>query len=226
MHSAIIGTIEFGSTARNDADQYSDKDIFAVVEDVDADVLDELRALVAAEYGTVPSSVACYSSSSFDHMIARGSLLTWHLRLEGRILSDPDDVFREAFQNLCPYNAFATDLARFEDIYTDTLEAFKYSKTFDTFERHVLFVVARNVCMLLTARCNRPTFGRRTVIPAARRLYPELPLSASVAATLEIGHLTYVRNCHICESQMGVPEPELILREVGSLVAFAAGVLP
>ena len=38
--AAVIGIIEFGSTARNDADQYSDKDIFAVVEDVDADRLD------------------------------------------------------------------------------------------------------------------------------------------------------------------------------------------
>jgi hypothetical protein len=226
MHPAIIGIIEFGSTARNDADQHSDKDIFAVVEDADADVLDELRALVATEYGTVPSSVACYSSSSFDQMIARGSLFTWHLRLEGRILSDPDDIFSEAFENLCRYAAFETDLARFKDIYTDTLEAFMYASTLDMFERHVLFVVARNVCMLLTARRNRPTFGRRTVIPAARQLYPELPLSASVAETLEIGHLTYVRNLHICERQMGVADPESIFREVGALVAFAAEVLP
>jgi len=224
-HPAIIGIIEFGSTARNDANQHSDKDIFAVVDDVDADVLDELRALVAAEYGTVPSSVACYSSSSFDQMIARSSLFTWHLRMEGRVLCDPDGIFSEAFENLRPYDAFATDLARFKDIYTDAIDAFKYSSTLDTFERHVLFVVARNVCMLLTARRNRPTFGRRTVIPAARQLYPELPLSPAVAETLEIGHLTYARNLHICESQMGPGEPELILREVGALIAFAARAL-
>jgi hypothetical protein len=125
--AAVIGVIEFGSTARQDADQYSDKDIFAVVEDVDADVIDTLRGLVATDYGTTPSSVACYSASSFDQMIAHGSLFTWHLRLEGRILSDPDGVFREAFGNLAPYSAFVADLIRFREIYEDACDAYAES---------------------------------------------------------------------------------------------------
>jgi hypothetical protein len=222
-HPAVIGIIEFGSTARNDADHYSDKDIFAVVEDVDADVLDTLRIAVAKDYNTTPPSVACYSSSSFDQMIAHGSLFTWHLRLEGRILSDPDAVFAEAFANLAPYNAFATDLARFKDIYTDARDAYIESNILDTFERHVLFVVVRNVCMLLTARRGQPTFGRRTVVPTAR--YPELPLSASVAESLAAGHLTYMRNIPITQSQTEFAEPDRIVREVAALLDFGAEVL-
>jgi hypothetical protein len=224
-HPAVIGIIEFGSTARNDADHYSDKDIFAVVEDVDADALDTLRITVATDYNTTPASVACYSASSFDQMIAHGSLFTWHLRLEGRILSDPDGVFAEAFGNLAPYKAFATDLARFKEIYTDAREAYLESNILDTFERHVLFVVVRNVCMLLTARLGQPTFGRRIVIPTARQLYPELPLSASVAESLAAGHLTYMRNFPITQSQTECAEPNRIVCEVAALLDFAAKVL-
>jgi hypothetical protein len=225
MSDAIIGVIEFGSTARRDADQYSDKDIFAVVEDVDADVLDKLRGIVAMDYATTPTSVACYSASSFDQMIVHGSLFTWHLRLEGRILSDPDGAFTEAFANLAPYDAFAADLERFGEIYSDACDAYVASNILDTFEEHVLFVIARNVCMLLTARRGQPTFGRRTVIPSARELYPELPLSRSVAEELASGHLAYMRNTQTKVSLTDWIEPDRILREVGSLLDFAARVL-
>jgi hypothetical protein len=218
---AVIGVIEFGSTARNDSDQYSDKDIFAVVEDVDADALDALRTRVAKEYDTAPASVACYSASSFDQMISHGSLFTWHLRLEGRVLKDPDGILTEAFANLSAYEAFAADLARFQEIYADSQEAFAESKTFDTFEQHVLFVVARNICMLLTARHGQPTFGRRSVIPTARQLYPHLPLSISTEETLAAGHLVYMRNVSIDMNIDRVAEPERALREVGELLAFA-----
>lgn len=223
--NAVIGVIEFGSTARDDADQHSDKDVFAVVEDVDADVLDTLRGIVATRYSTTPASVACYSISSFDQMISHGSLFTWHLRLEGRILNDPDGVFKEAFENLAPYEAFATDLARFREIYLDVCEAHTASGILDTFEEHVLFVVARNVCMLLTARCGQPTFGRRTVISKARALYAELSLSSTVAEQLEAGHLAYMRNISLNLSQTEVIAPQRILGEIGNLIEFAALVL-
>jgi hypothetical protein len=218
---AVIGIIEFGSTARQDADQYSDKDIFAVVEDVDADVLDRLRGIVAMAYGTTPSSVACYSASSFDQMIAHGSLFTWHLRLEGRIRSDPDGVFHEAFGNLAPYSAFAVDVARFREIYEDARDAYTESQTLDAFEMHVLFIVARNICMVLTARRGQPTFGRRTVIPTASRLYPALPMSSLVAETLSAGHLAYMRNIRVTRRQAEWPEPATIVHEVGALLTFA-----
>lgn len=222
---AVIGIIEFGSTARQDADQHSDKDIFAVVEDVDADELDRLRGIVATHYGTTPSSVACYSASSFDQMIAHGSLFTWHLRLEGRILSDPDGVFPEAFGNLALYGAFAADVARFREIYQDASDAYTESQTLDVFEMHVLFIVTRNVCMVLTARCGEPTFGRRTVIPMARRLYPALPLSPLVAEALAAGHLAYMRNIRVEPAQTEWPEPAKIMHEVGALLTFAEEVL-
>jgi len=225
MSEAIIGVIEFGSTARNDADQYSDKDILAVVEDVDADVLDTLRGILAVRYTTTPTSVACYSVSSFDQMIAHGSLFTWHLRLEGKILSDPYSLFTEAFANLAPYNAFVTDLERFREIFSDVCDAYMASNILDTFEEHVLFVIARNICMLLTARRGQPTFGRRTVILRATELYPEVPLSTSVAEHLASGHLTYMRNTQSNVSWTEKVEPDRALREVGLLLDFAARVL-
>jgi len=220
--TAVMGVIEFGATARGDADQFSDKDIFAVVEDVDVDVLDRLRLLIAADYATTPGSVACYSASSFDQMITHGSLFTWHLRLEGKILSDTDGVLAEAFANLTPYDAFAADIDRFSEIYADVCEAYIESNILDTFERHVLFIIARNVCMLLTTLRGQPTFGRRTVIAEARRLYPELPFSTPVAEWLASGHLAYVRNLPLEMSDSDSIKPERIMHEIEHLLHFAA----
>src|SRR5205807_1836584 len=109
------------------SDQFSDKDIFAVVEDVDADQLDLLRTEIASMYGTDEASVACYSASSFDQMITHGSLFIWHLHLEGKILSDPDGIFAEAFGNLAAYKSFRRDTARFKELYEDVVDAFRDS---------------------------------------------------------------------------------------------------
>jgi hypothetical protein len=79
--------------------------------------------------------------------------------------------------------------------------------------------------MLLTARRNQPTFGRRTVISTARQLFPEMPLSSPVSDVLEIGHLMYMRNFRISDRRIQVAEADRILGEVGALLAFAAEVL-
>jgi hypothetical protein len=158
-------------------------------------------------------------------MIAHGSLFTWHLRLEGRIRSDPDRVFDEAFGNLAPYSAFAADVARFREIYEDARDAYTESQTLDTFEMHVLFIVARNICMVLTARRGQPTFARRTVIPTARRLYPALPMSPLVAEALAAGHLAYMRNIRGGGSQPALPELATIVHEVDALLTFAEEVV-
>jgi hypothetical protein len=63
------------------------------------------------------------------------------------------------------------------------------------------------------------------VIPSARELYPELPLSRSVAEELASGHLAYMRNTQTKVSLTDWIEPDRILREVGSLLDFAARVL-
>jgi predicted nucleotidyltransferase len=223
--TSVIGVIEFGATARGDTDEHSDKDIFAVVDDVDADLLDNFRVAIATEYDTLPNSVACYSVSSFDQMIFHGSLFTWHLRLEGKILRDPYGIFAEAFGNLAKYDSFQSDLAQFDEIYKDARAAYDASKILDTFERHVLFVVVRNVCMLLNARRGRPSFGRRVVIPQARKIHPELPLSAVTADWLAAGHLAYMRNIETEGNSDSAASPEAVFQEVAALLNFAQSAL-
>jgi hypothetical protein len=134
-------------------------------------------------------------------------------------------VFHEAFGNLAPYSAFVVDVARFREIFEDARDAYIESQTLDTFEMHVLFIVARNICMVLTARRGEPTFGRRTVIPTARRLYPALPISPLVAEALAAGHLAYMRNIRVGRSQAEWPEPVTIVKEVDALLTFAEEVV-
>jgi predicted nucleotidyltransferase len=220
MVDSVVGVIEFGATARGDGDEHSDRDIFALIEDVDGDELRAVANRVAAEYGTSASSIACYSASSFDLMIQRGSLFTWHLKLEGRVLHDPDGVFDEAFDQLTPYDAFISDLARFQQVFDDVVSE-NTKRELDTVDAHVLYIVVRNVCMLLTAWEWPPVFGRRTVVRAARELHPSLPLSRAVAAWLEIQHLAYTRNVRV-EPPVSYSAPKAgILNEVATLLAYA-----
>lgn len=221
MEVPVVGVIEFGATARGDGDEYSDRDIFVLVEDADGDTLRALASRVATEYETSESSVACYSVSSFDLMIERGSLFTWHLKLEGRVLHDPDRIFDEAFANLTPYASFLSDLERFRHVFDDVVSS-NTGRELDTFDAHVLYIVVRNVCMLLTAWVWPPAFGRRTVVRAAREIHPSLPLSQAVAEWLEVRHLAYTRN--VCIGPLASPSAPTrdIFDEVAMLLAQAA----
>lgn len=220
MKDSVVGIIEFGATARGDGDEYSDRDIFVLVEDADGDTLRALASRVATEHGTSDSSVACYSVSSFDLMIERGSLFTWHLKLEGRVLHDPDRIFDEAFDHLTPYTSFLSDLARFRHVFEDVVSS-NIGRELDTFDAHILYIVVRNVCMLLTAWVWPPAFGRRTVVRAAREIHPSLSLSQAVADWLEVRHLAYTRN--VCIGSLASPSRPTrdIVEEVAMLLAYA-----
>ena len=216
-----MGVIEFGSTARHDTDQYSDIDICAIVDDSELDVVEGIRQAVASRYGTDESSLVCYSLSSLDHMVRSGSLFTWHLRLEGRILSDPDGIIDEALASLVPYRNYGLDVAQFKDVFADVVCEYLEAKSLNTFELHVLFVVARNICMLLTVREGHPEFGRRTVVPAARALFPSLPVSPSTVDALMAGHLAFMRNFRVSAPFVVGSAADRILKEVRALLSFA-----
>lgn len=220
MMTAVIGIIEFGATARGDGDEYSDRDIFALVEDIDGDALRAIADNVAVEYATTSSSVACYSVSSFDLMVERGSLFTWHLKMEGRTLHDPDGIVSQAFDQIKPYAAFVPDLARFRNVFEDVAST-NNRRNLDTFDAHVLYLVVRNVCMLLTAWAWPPTFGRRQVVHAARELHPSLPLSLPLATWLEVQHLAYTRNLRVSPLVSFSPPPADVLDEVARLLSYA-----
>jgi predicted nucleotidyltransferase len=187
----------FGSTARGDADIHSDRDICAIVDDVDERQIALLKRHVGKRYGAHSESVSVYRISTLSHMIQNGALLLWHIKLEGKVLYDVDRRFERALGNLPEYGRYSEDLLRFQDAFDDTLCAFTRSRRLDLFDLHVLFVVVRNVCMLLTVRAGKPCFGRSTVYVGAVQLCGRLPVSPRLFEDLTRNHLVYLRGSQL-----------------------------
>ncbi|MEQ1872013.1 MAG: hypothetical protein ABL961_18510, partial [Vicinamibacterales bacterium] len=202
---------------------YSDRDICVFTEDVDELAMEAIRKAVAASFSTEPQSVACYRLSTVDEMVRGGSLFLWHLRLEGHLRYDPDDIAAEALAALVPYGHFRRDIARFRGVFDDVAEEFEATGTLSTFELHVLSVVTRNICMLLTVRAGHPVFGRRGVYQAARTLHPRLPLPEDAWTRMIAGHLTFMRDVAVPgHEEQATPSEEMLLSSVRQVIEFAA----
>lgn len=217
----LISVVEFGATARGDADVHSDRDIFILAEDAEPSRLIALRQEVASALGVRDvTTVTCFTTSTMDHMIDFGSLFLWHLKLEGRILNDSDGVAQEALHRLRPYRWFRKDLERFRDVFEDVRLSLEEFGNLNSFESHVLFGVIRNTCMLLTVKANSPSFGRATVFSEARALFPTLPLSEQTIRTLEQGHLVYHRGAEIAWVDIVEGRASAILNEIDRMLVF------
>ena len=219
--AGLVALVEFGATARGDADRFSDRDIFVLVEDMEPESIASLRAQVAQTCGTSASSVACYTVSTVDRMISLGSLFLWHLRLEGKVLWDPDGAMAEALSALCSYDSKKRDVDRFGAVYRDVVVAFERTGVLSAFECHVLFGIARNTCMLLTVAAGDPAFGRSAVLSHALSYYPTLPLSSDVFHRLEAGHLRYHRGAEIEWSPLVAQEAAEAMTQIERLLEFA-----
>src|SRR6266478_3921470 len=79
----------FGSTARRDADQMSDKDVLIVSDD------DRTRRNVATRLRTNTWSPVCFTWRRLDRAAAGHGLFMQHLKLEACILRDRNNRLRE-----------------------------------------------------------------------------------------------------------------------------------
>lgn len=219
--AGLRAVILFGSAARGDEDLHSDRDICAIVDDLSDQRIHVLKLRVANLYDTDPHSVSAYRLSTVSEMARSGSLLLWHLKREGRILYDRRSTARRMLQDLQEYRRFSEDLLRFQEVFDDTSKEFAVRPQLDLFDIHALFLVVRNVCMLLTVKAGEPHFGRLSVYGGAVRHYGRLPVTERLFNQLARGHLVYLRGI---DAKIAVPssvEAAGILRRVSNLLRFA-----
>lgn len=76
----------FGSVARGDSDRHSDRDLLLV-----ASRSDDLHA-ASALYSAAGWSCSLYSWCALDRLCSRGGFFVEHLRREGKVIQDIDDV--------------------------------------------------------------------------------------------------------------------------------------
>lgn len=219
--AGLRAVILFGSTARGDEDAHSDRDICAIVDDLSDRHIHSLKRRVARLYKSDSQSVSAYRLSTVSQMAGAGSLFLWHLKREGRILYDRSGTARRTLSNLAEYRRYSEDLLRFQEVFDDTAREFSARPQLDLFDLHSLFLVVRNVCMLLTVKAGDPHFGRSSVYAGAVQHYGRLPVTARLFAELSNSHLVYSRGV---DAKVALPSRlagGTMLRRVSGLLRFA-----
>ena len=84
-------------------------------------------------------------------------------------------------------------MLRFQEVFDDTVREFVARPHLDLFDLHSLFLVVRNVCMLLTVKAGDPHFGRSKCLAGAVQHYGRLPVTARLFSELSNAHFVYLR---------------------------------
>jgi len=190
----VIGSVLFGSEARGDSDQFSDRDICVFFDSITMLERPSVRARLAQIYSTRPPGVCMYSKPIIESMTRKGSLFMWHLKLESRILYDPAGFVEHLFQGVVPYSGYATDILRYERIAFAVSETLAEGASLTEADLHALFVAWRNTCLLLTMSKDTPVFARHRALQVAHELFPTLPRKSEAYDVLSEEHLRYTRN--------------------------------
>jgi predicted nucleotidyltransferase len=188
-----IGSVLFGSEARGDFDEFSDRDICVFFDSITMLERPSVRARLAEIYSTRPPGICMYSKPIIESMARKGSLFMWHLKLESRILYDPKGFVANLFESVVPYSGYATDMRRYEQIALGVSETLRDHSLTEA-DLHALFVAWRNTCLLLTMSRGTPVFARSRALQVAQDLFPTLPLNSEAYRILTEEHLRYTRN--------------------------------
>ncbi|HEY5960442.1 MAG TPA: nucleotidyltransferase domain-containing protein [Polyangiaceae bacterium] len=213
----ISGVVLFGSQARNEADQYSDRDICAFAKAVNFDQRRTLRDELAFEYQTTPESVCLVTETVAHEMATTGSLFLWHLKLESKVLQDANGFVEGLFGALHPYSGYKRDLDLYERIRQDVTAT---TTDINEADGHALFAACRNTCMLLTMWHGTPSFGRDAAYARAQAHFPDLPLLPSSYRILRDLHLVYTRGVALTVASLSDSQVRTILTEIQDLIQF------
>jgi hypothetical protein len=148
----------YGSEARGDVDDISDRDLLFVGdgEITEKDIPQESRDLLAI------STVSRYDWNEIEGMAKYGSLFLHHLRLEGRFLASSKTCtlsLRTILNQLPPYQRVNSDVRAFHTTVEDIRESLEYGGS-PIFELSVLATVIRHASILGCYISGHPTFGR------------------------------------------------------------------
>jgi predicted nucleotidyltransferase len=214
----------FGSMARGDADQHSDRDLCAFGPNLPLEARVDVRRRVAQFYGGTEQSTCFYSWEDVDTMVEAGSLFLWHIQTEGKILYDPAAVLERRLAMLVPYDRYVDDLGKYRKIFDGVHRDIRAGFTLNECDLHALFLVARNCALLGTMLFQQPCFGRASCISRLRELAGECGLSDKTYEHLVAGHFTYARGIAPSTGRTP-PSDDITIAEVGALVTFVEGLV-
>ena len=218
----ILGLMLFGSTARKDADVYSDKDIFVLCQDLGLDELLRIKSDFILPSVGQAEGICCYKHKDVVIMAEKGSLFLWHLKLQGRIVFSKNGVLENIFSILKSYDKYQEDLTYYRNLLADVNESLKKWNVLSEFDLSLLFTIARNTCMLLCYHKGMPKFGRSNVYLTARKIFgKELPMVDWLYPKLCSWKLWYERGI---KPEGGLPGRSMsysMIEQLSALLEFA-----
>jgi len=218
----ILAAILFGSTAREDADAGSDKDIFVMCRNMSlSDLLKIKQDLVGPALGQ-EASICAYRYKDVVTMADKGSLFLWHLKLEGKVIFSEGEIIEGIFERLKEYNSYQDDLNCYRDLLSDIEQFLTEWGELSEFDLSLLFTISRNICMLLCYRDGQPKFGRFDVYYTARDIFGEtFPMPERLYRELCCWKMWYERGVKSDIDSYGKSECDSIAEKVRKLLEFA-----
>jgi predicted nucleotidyltransferase len=190
----ILSIIEFGSAARKDQDQFSDRDICIVVDAYDKkeDVINLSRAYIDTEISTQEIDFIIHDKEAFEYMLKNGSLFLWHLKLECQPIFGRE-FYNEKMKTLTLFDNYSYKYEHYIGLLDDLLLSQSKLPKITSFDYSVLFTVVRNMSILLAFKCGKPKFGRLDAFLSMKYAYPDLELTERDYKSIMMYKLTYER---------------------------------
>lgn len=193
----IIAIVEFGSSARADNDQYSDRDFFILIDEWESreEIIEEaIRILPLIDSDN--SEFIINDLNSFDFMLKRGSLFLWHLKLEAKVHFGEKE-FNEKITTLQVFDNYEGKYHNYLGVFEDLKAARKELPKTSAFDYSTLFTVIRNLSILVCYRLGSPKFGRTSAFRQVKDSYPSIDFSLDEYMLLQQYKLQYERGFHV-----------------------------
>jgi hypothetical protein len=174
----LLSLCLFGSASRGDADELSDFDVLAVVEDGSGRQHEKwIAALVREQYG-MNASISFYGESRLRKMFLSGHLFAWHLFTESKPVLDFPSA-QEVFGRPSEYNDGQSDVADLITLLESVPQSTRKSPNNAIYEYGIVYVCLRNIA-----------------ISASYHLGPKLDFSRYAPYLLGDASLPLARGCY------------------------------
>jgi len=218
----IIAVVLFGSQARDDSDDYSDKDIFVLCSCTGLAEILKIKRHCSDLCTGFSLGFCCYRRVDVEAMARTGSLFIWHLKLQGKIVFSKGHIFEDILDNLQPYRKYKTDLSYYREMLADVAESLDRRSVLSEFDMSILFTIARNTCILLCHSLGNPKFGRSNAYLYAQSVYKDaFPLDEWIYPYLCSQKLLYERAIDTNRDQVDNRSHRRIIDQIESLLGLA-----
>jgi predicted nucleotidyltransferase len=156
----VLGVVSFGSYARGNAETHSDIDVCIFSSSLKSSETRDRRwyEFVSADPRI---EVSTYDAATAKVMASEGSLFLWHLKLEGRIEFQRDQFVTNLLAGLKPCRDLLQELQIHQDVYNVAFDGRRRGEKVNAFDVSVLYLVVRNVSILICAKMRKFKFGAR-----------------------------------------------------------------